>query len=99
MSQQPIQPLAERVAGRIRKVGGRHQGLQVLLRPALSAGRVPLWVCRSTSHVRSLEGIALSRPVKPTLATASQGRKGTGLVDAGAVGGAVFNVESSLMVG
>ena len=60
----------ERMAGGLRQVGGRDEGLHLQLPASFPECHVPSWVCRSTSRARSQEFSALSRHMKPTLATA-----------------------------
>ena len=60
----------ERMAARLRQVVGRDDGLNLPLPSSLPECHVPSWVCRSASQARSQEFSALSRHVKPTLATA-----------------------------
>jgi hypothetical protein len=70
LGQQPIQRGIERMAGGLRQVGGRDEGLHLPLPASLPECHVPSWVCRSMSQARSQEFSALSQHVKPTLATA-----------------------------
>ena len=70
LSQQPIQRCIKRMAGRLRQVGGRDEGLHLPLPASLPECHVPSWVCQSMGQARSQECSALSQAVKPTLATA-----------------------------
>jgi len=61
------------MAGRLRKVGGRDEGLHLPLPALFPERRVPSWVCQSMD-ARSQECSARSQAVQPTLARPARHR-------------------------